>query len=329
LEKIKEDIDKRLSIIDKLIYRNKTQFDNLNSKLTKYETIIKAIPVIPKYKISYHVYKALVNVDTEIERDYSEIDDIIKLKDIEKRTKNEVSEIDDKLDTILQLVDFVKKSMEKEKKLIKTIEDYKNEIGIIKEIFDTKDLLEISEKFEGTVLRIEKEYMDIDPLKLEETEEDPTSIIERWNEVLNLAKIEVSNEWDRYQKETLNYTSKIDNILKIVKLDPKEMESVEKLNNNIKNIVSNPISKSQPSSEIESLKTQLSTDLEIFLKKILKGEELPVLEIIQSIKEKTKWIDYNEIRKRALKNGINESDFEQALNGLIDKGYLQRGYSLL
>lgn len=329
LEKLKESIDKRLAIIDKLMYRNKTQFENLNSKLTRYETIIKGIPVVPKYKISYHVYKALLNVDTEIEREFSDINDIIKLQDIEKRTKNEVQDIDDKLEKILTLVNFVKTSMEKEKKLIKFIDTNKNEIKRIKLIFDTDKLIKSANDFSGTVLRIEKEYLNINPLKLEETDEDPTSIIDRWYEVLKFSYIEISKKWKEYQKETFEFTSKVDNILSIVKIESNELNNIRTLNNDIKSIISKPISKTKPASEIESLKSKLSSELETTITKVLKGNQLPMLEIIQSIKATSHWIDYDKIKISALEKGMTEKDIEDALNGLIDKGYLQRGFSLI
>ncbi len=54
-----------------------------------------------------------------------------------------------------------------------------------------------------------------------------------------------------------------------------------------------------------------------------------MLEILQSIKTKSKWIDYDKIIELSLERGMNQKDMEDALNGLINKGYLQRGFSLL
>lgn len=329
LEKIKIAIYKRLQIIDKLIYRNKTQFENLNKKLSKYEGIIKGVPAVPKYKISYHVYETLLSVDTEIEKEFSDIDDTIKLADIEKRTKNEVEDIEDKLETILKLINFVKDSLEQEKQLIKSIKNYKNEIDKIKKIFDTDDLLRKANDFEGVVHRIEKEYSDINPLELEETDEDPIYILDRWYEVLKLAYIQVLNDWKEYQKNTFIFTSKVENMSSIIKMDSDEKNSIKELKNTIEKIVSQPIPKTKPANEIESLKSKLSSKLEFIIKKHLKGNEIPMLEILQSVKEKSKWIDYDKIKKIALKKGMDENDINIALNGLIDKGYLQRGFSLL
>ena len=329
LSKKSEELNEILSSIDKLILKNKTQFENLNSKLSRYETKIKSIPVVPKYKISFHVYEALVNVDTEIVREFSNIDDVIKLKDIEKRTKSQVEYIDDKLEKFLELVSFVKKSKEKEEKLIKSIEDNKKELEKINEIFDIKELLSEANKYESAVLRIEKEYNNINPIELEETDENPIDIIDRWYQVLELANIEVQNTWEEYQKDTLVFTSKIEDTLYIVKLDPKELDDIVVLNDNIKNVISKTIYESLPASKIESLKTNLTKELELKLEKTLEKNELPMLEILQSIKTKSKWIDYDKIIELSLERGMNQKDMEDALNGLINKGYLQRGFSLL
>jgi hypothetical protein len=223
----------------------------------------------------------------------------------------------------------VKKSKEKEEKLIKSIEDNKKELEKINEIFDIKELLSEANKYESAVLRIEKEYNNINPIELEETDENPIDIIDRWYQVLELANIEVQNTWEEYQKDTLVFTSKIEDTLYIVKLDPKELDDIVVLNDNIKNVISKTIYESLPASKLESLKTNLTKELELKLEKTLEKNELPMLEILQSIKTKSKWIDYDKIIELSLERGMNQKDMEDALNGLINKGYLQRGFSLL
>ncbi len=112
-------------------------------------------------------------------------------------------------------------------------------------------------------------------------------------------------------------------------MDPKELDDIVVLNDNIKNVISKTIYESLPASKIESLKTNLTKELELKLEKTLEKNELPMLEILQSIKTKSKWIDYDKIIELSLERGMNQKDMEDALNGLINKGYLQRGFSLL
>jgi len=77
-----------------------------------------------------------------------------------------------------------------------------------------------------------------------------------------------------------------------------------------------------PASKIDSLKLEVRNEFERGMKNYLSSDELELLKEIDSMKGKGV-IDYEKIKEKALEKDI---DFENAREGLIQKGYVRLGF---
>ena len=335
LEKKKDILSDHTESIEKLIFKNKTQFEQINSMQSKLEHQLKAINISKKYKISYHVYQGLISADIEKD-DSAEINEInLKLSEIEKISKNRVDEITDKLKTALSLLSYLESSMKKERKLINSIESNKEKINLIEKIFDIPELEDKVKNYKNKVLRIENEYGEMDSIDLEDNDEDPTFFIDKWNEVLNISELEIDQSWEDYKTDNKEFIKKIENTLNLLKNKPDS--SIKEDLKNIRYLIDEFKEKNKAKLEETELtanqlmqkKNQISKKLNDVIIKELEPIDFKVINTVQSIKTKSKWVDYSKIKDLCLKKGMSEEDIENAFERLVSKGYLQKGFSLL
>lgn len=164
-------------------------------------------------------------------------------------------------------------------------------------------------------------------------DDNPIELLGRWDEVIRLANLEIGNVWTDYTKMNMDSVRKVDNLLFLLKNEPKienELQILRKLNNDFEKI--NKLSFTnieKPASTLEKEKQNILEKIEKLAKTVLDDNELILLKIIQSIKINKKWIEYKKIEEEAFKNGMDIQDLGESFEGLITKGYLQRGFSLL
>ncbi|MEN6554089.1 MAG: hypothetical protein ABFC34_14520 [Methanobacterium sp.] len=333
LEEMKDILSENIKHIEKLIYKNKTQFNQINSMQSKLEQQLKTKNINPKYKISYYIYKGLISADLEKD-DSDEISELnLKLSEIEKISKGKVDDITEKLQAALSLLSYLEESMKKEKNLIDSIERNKEKIEQIEKTLNIPELKEKAQNFKTKVLRIENEYRKMDPMELEDEDDDPTFFIEKWDEVLRISEREISKSWEEYKKNNIEFIKKVDNTLNLIKNKSNSLEGmndVKKLNQNFKEKNLKTIYETKLSaSEFELLKEEIRYKLKEIISKELKPNEHQLITNMQSIKTKSKWIDYTKIREFSQAEGMTNEEIERALEGLVSKGYLEKGFNLL
>lgn len=328
LENIKNSIFEQLGIIERLINRNKTQFDNINSMQQEIKTQLSTINVDPKYKISYYAYEGVIAADLE-NSEGKEINEMnLKLSDIEKTSKNKVEEIRDLLKAALSLVNFIEDSLKKERSLVKSIELSKRDLKKLEETFDVEELKEKADTYKKKVLRIESEYKDTNPEELEDSDENPTFFVERWNEILKISKMEISQEWKNYTENNEEFIKNTKNVLDLIKKQP-EFNELNDLIKNFEEINKKSLEETEYSaSQLNEFRNEINKKLEKSIEVLFDPNEFILYNIIKSSKGRSKWVEYDKIKELALEN-MDENSLEKACNGLMDKNYLQRGFCLL
>ena len=333
LDIISKKFIEQIDLIKKLKYRVDVQLESINSMQNKLENQLKSFPADPKYIMSFYAYNEIISADIEKINSEKTTIDSMKLSEIEKRSKNALKNIEDKYSAGLEILQYLKELLKKEKDLTKSITESKEKIKKIDKIFDIKDLNYKAIEFKNKILRIEKQYLETNTVELEEMDDNPIELLGRWDEVIRLANLEIGNVWTDYTKMNMDSVRKVDNLLFLLKNEPKienELQILRKLNNDFEKI--NKLSFTnieKPASTLEKEKQNILEKIEKLAKTVLDDNELILLKIIQSIKINKKWIEYKKIEEEAFKNGMDIQYLGESFEGLITKGYLQRGFSLL
>lgn len=330
LKKLKEKFDDNVSTIKKLIDRNRRAFENINDRWEEYNRHLTTIDIDPTYKISYYLYKELKTAKIKDDEKTVKIKDI-RLPYIEKQVKEKERIINDKLSTLLELITYLKALARKEKEFLSCLKENKKFVKKIENIFDVKNLRSRVSPFKEKLLRLEKEYEELDLEMIEETElEDPKIFIERWIESLKYDKKNIYQEWDDFVQvnfsEFIDKTKRICNLLKQKGVNTEVIE--EKIERLLKSIEM-PLDELKYSARsLKNEKDVISEELKKLIDPLLTPAEFRVLEILEFVKGRSKWVNYDKIKQKALKE-MNEDTLQEAIKGLLSKGYLQMGFSLI
>ena len=92
----------------------------------------------------------------------------MKLLDIEKQVKEKERIINNKLSTLLELITYLKALARKEKEFLSCLKENKKFVKKIENIFDMKNLRVRVTSFKEKLLRLEKEYEELNPATIEE-----------------------------------------------------------------------------------------------------------------------------------------------------------------
>ncbi|BAW32118.1 conserved hypothetical protein [Methanothermobacter sp. MT-2] len=331
LKKLKEQFNDNVNIIKKLIDRNRRAFENINERWREYKRHITTLDIPPNYKISYCISEKMKLDEIDNNETAHTINRDVKLSWIEKQLKEKEKAINDKLTTLLEQINDLKSLAKKEENLLLCLEKSKDFVKKIDYIFDIKNLKIIVTSFKEKVLRLEKEYEELDPIEIAENKtENPKDFIERWIETLKFDKDNIDQEWKHFVQSTfLEFINRSKKICKLLKQKGINTAAVEKRVEELSNSVKTPLNKLEYSaSSLKGEKDIIREELKKLSDPFLTTNEFRVLEILESVKGKSKWVDYDKIKQKALKE-MNEDALQEALGGLLSKGYLKKGFSLI
>lgn len=331
LKKLKEQFNDNVNSVRKLIERNRRAFNNINDRWGEYRRHITTLDIPQSYKISYYIYKKIKMDEMDSSETSYTTNRDVKLSWIEKQLKEKEKAINDKLTTLLEQINDLKNLAKKEEKFLLCVEKSKDFVEKIDHILDIKNLKAMVNSFKEKVSRLEKEYEKLNPIEIAENKtENPNDFIERWIETLKFDKNDIYREWERFVQSTflefINRIKKICNLLKQKGINTVVVEKrVEKLSNSVKT----PLDKLKYSaSSLKSEKDMISEELKKLIDPFLTTNEFRVLGILESVKGKSKWVDYDKIKQKALKE-MNEDALQEALESLLSKGYLKKGFSFI
>lgn len=332
LSLLKDNFDEKVSKVDALIKKFKTQFESINRQFTRLQNRLDAIETTGQDRISNYYLERISLSNLESEENKHSFKDI-ELVNIEKRLKEFNQVIDDKLDNISSHINCVKKTLNEERDLNSLIEDYKSEVNRLKPLFDTENLENSLKKFDSDVSRIHTDFSKIDPSTLltDNDVEGPAFFIQRWITTLDSKYIkQIKNPWDRFIDENNDYIKGLECTTKTISKSLEnpdkflmELSEIKKINN--KELSKQKISAMNIKNKIESIKSEIYHELT----KSLEKDEFTLLGIVQALASNSKWVSYKSIEERALTHDFNDERLKKAFKGLVDKKYMQQGYSLI
>ena len=325
----------------KQLLRNQNEFKAIQNDIIALKKEFDMIRIDPKYKISYKLYKDISLAGFNKNGNVEVVDDI-KLSELENRTEAKSKKIKVDLKDIFHNIQSVENTLKEEIKLLKTIEGFKNNIDKIKDIFDLDWLQDYVNNFQEDLLRIENDYINSDPLELKKQDKKTAFIVELWRTTLeNKYNNVIKDVWKYFITNIQNEVSKMEKSIKTVNQIQKNAgkdfkeEDKEKINDileelkEIKRITKIPLKEQQPASLTKNKMVENQNSWRNILDKYLDKYEQKLLDIIEELSGKSKWIDFEEICEKALEGNIDDKTLRKSLEELVSKKYIQKGFSIL
>lgn len=341
LEKLKNKFESSANSLEKQLLRNKQSFTTINNDITNLKKQFDMINVDKKYRISYGLYND-ISLSGISENGTVELVGAIKLSELEDRTESKIGKIRTDLKDIIINIKSVEDTLEEEIKLLKSIEDYKQDIDIIKDIFDLDGLEEYANIYQEYLLRIENDYIKSDHLELKKRDKNTSFFVEKWRTSLESKYNKVILEvWKHFIYEIQNNASKMEKSIKTVRqiqinagneFKEEDKEKIKDILDNlkkIKTIIKNPLLKQQPASHTKDMMAENQNSWRDILDKYLDKYEQKLLDIIEELSSNSKWIDFEDICEKALEQNIDEKTLRKACEELVSKKYIQKGFSIL
>jgi len=329
-DKLSEKINKMMfqvkhtnSIFDQIENRQ----NDLKNRLEKVKKLVSK-----ENKLSYYMYKQLEKADINYDRPIRTMDDGLDLSSLHKSCETSINKMGDQIELIGKFTDYIENLNKSEADFSSTLK--KMEI-IYQEYTKKCDINRFDNdlsKFDAAIKEYMLKYneMDMDEIKKDEkNRKDLPQILKGYTVKLRKNKDAIELEWDDYQSENIKFAFKFDKIISI--LSKKEELSDDELNinnkiNKLKEISKKGLNNSITANEIEKYKEKLNEETMEIICKYLTDDERNLLLAMES--RKSGWMNYEEIKTLIEKDDLDESSFDEAMKGLVSKGYLQRGFLL-
>lgn len=323
---IRQNLDKIDSKFD-LIGDRKIELEGRLEKIKK--TVSK------ENKLAFYMYKQLetanISPDTSVKSAAGTIDLISLLKSSEESLKI----IGDRTGLVIKFTDLIEKINIAEINFLSNLNGKKEDHLIYKKICDTKNFDEDVKKLKDEINELQNKYDEID---MEELRKDIDkrkrliSILKEWSDLLEIRSEAISLEWEKYQNDNRKSMDKIIKTLDI--LETKEdinkdkisyiMYGIQKFKQNTKVKL---LESEHTATELESIKENLNQQALSLIGDYLTENERELLLNLESMK--SKWITYDNIQSMAYDNlEMDKKSLENSLDGLVKKGYIQRGLFL-
>lgn len=341
IKKFKKAFESIAESLEKQISRNQNLFKVIDNDIIAIKKQFGMIDVNKEYRISYKLYND-ISLDGINKNGDVEVIEEINLSELEDRTDSKSSKIKADLKDIFYNINSVEDTLKEEIKLLKDFERFKNNIDIAKHILDVDWMLDYVNNFEEDLLRIENEYLTSDPLELKKRDEKTSFIVELWRtnleskynniiyEVWKYFINKIQDDISKTEKSINTFIQKQKNAGKVFKEEDKE--KINNIINNleeIKKITKKPLEKQQPASITNDRMLENLNNWRDILDEYLDKYEQKLWDIIEELSGKSKWIDFEDICKKAIDEHIDEKTLQKSLEELVSKKYIQKGFSIL
>ncbi|HEC88412.1 MAG TPA: hypothetical protein ENI52_03755 [Thermoplasmata archaeon] len=342
LKKLQNKFEENSGNINKFIVRIKPFFEELNDGENEIHNKLKIKEISDEYRISKNIlnvlksYQITKNIETQSYRESR-----IKLRDIEKSSKEIIKEIRWRMNSMNDITDSLGGIVNKEKDLLFDLEYGKNFKEKIISTFDINKFKIQIEEFESKIAQIEEEYNKIatnfrtrekDVKRIEEDIAELRKTMGNWKESIDNAKNIFQDEWNLYKQKTVKFIKRVKEMLILLskkheiergKIDKKIEELSQKIKCSLDEL-------EDKISFLENIKKEISQTAINIAKKYISDSEAEVLYILYSKKdEKSKWITYEElVREIKEKHEMDENDIKVSLEKLVSKKYILHGFSL-
>lgn len=341
LERLKNKFESAANAIQIQLLRNNQSFKTINDDISTLKKQFDMIRVDKKYRISYKLYNDISLAGFSKNGDVSLVEDI-KLSELEVRTESKINKIRGDLKDIIISINSVEETLDEEIKLLKAIEEYKENIDKNKDILDLDWLQVYVQNFQEDLLRIETEYIKSDPLDLKKQDKKTSFFVQKWrNNLKSMYNKGIIDVWtyfiSKIQVNILKTEKSIKTVKQIQKNAGKDFKEEDKekidviLNNleKIKEMAKKPLKEQQPASLTKNMILENQNNWRNILDKYLDKYEQQLLDIIEELSSNSEWIDFDDISEKALTDGIDEKTLKNSLDELVSKKYIQKGFSIL
>jgi len=341
LEGYKEELEEKIKNNLKIVKRIDELFDELNKKERDLKSKLGVKEIPDEYKISKGVLDYLESYQIIIEKtklNYKESG--INLRDIESAAKGTHESIIERLNELIDCVYILDDIITKEKHFLFDLKNSKQFKEKIKKIFDIGEFSGYISDFEKKLDEIEEGYGNKNKIfellkgkNLKKCLKDLEKIIDDWINSIKNSILELEKAWREYIEKTTKFEKRIKELLKLIsekhQANTDEIKiKIEKLRKNIKSDIHE---QEEKLSILEDIKREIREKTYELMTKFLSKEEIIVLDVLFSkYDEGAEWITLDVIKREASeKHSLNQTQVNHALNGLISKGYLRPGFSLV
>jgi hypothetical protein len=281
------------------------------------------------------MYNQLKSANIVSNKPIKTLEETLELSALIQSSENSIKQIGDRIGLVIkfaQLIENISKTEEtflKKLKYNKQVADKYNNLCDVERF--KKDLREFNEEIQDYEIK----YEELDMEELGGNKDKRKKIIKLLNVYitnLGLSKDAIELEWDNFQSKNSKFAVKIENIIDIIvkKEEIKENNEIKEIKEkiyNLKDLSQVTLNKTDiPASYMESMKETLNKESREIVAHYLDDNERRLLLTLENKKEG--WLDYDEIKEITKELNMEENVFENAMDGLVEKGYLQKGFSL-
>lgn len=341
LKKLKNRFYSTATSLEKQLSRNKNSFKTINNDIISLKKQFDTLSIDKKYLISYKLYND-ISLSGFSSNGNSDLVDDIKLSELEVRAESKIEKIRSDLRNTIININSVEETLNEEIKLLKDIDLHKKNIEIVKDIFDLDWLKEYVKNYQEDLLRIESEYLKSDPIELKKQDNKTSFFVEKWRTNLESKYNKgILEAWAYFiseiQKDIRKMEKSINTVTKMQEnagkdFEKEDKEKIQELLNVLKKIklsTKDPLEKQKSASKTKDIMVETQNSWRDILDKYLNKYEQKLLDIIEELSNKSKWIDYEDICEKALERNIDEKTLRKACEELVSKKYIQKGFSIL
>lgn len=339
-EKYMNRFNEAANAIEKQLERNKQNLERIQEEIADLKKDFDTINTSEEYRISYMLAKQITFSDLDSDEEHQIIEDI-KLSELEKRSKDKIDSVKENIRKTSRNINIVDSTLKEEVHLISKMKEYENNIDLLKANFDVKPLKDDIKNFIDHLSRIKNQYNDISLAKIEkgDAEGDASFFVKKLRKAMEKQYSDnIIDTWKEFvidiNEKATKMKNDIDTVIKIEEkagkdFDKKDKSQIDKIIKNInilKKVPFNPLESENSAHNIKNTFFESQNSWRAILIKILDDKEQELLDIINELSTKSKWIDYVDLCDRALESGIDQNTLEGACNGLVEKKYLRKGF---
>jgi len=335
LNEKKNKIVKKSSEIKNKIERIETKFDEISQRQNELDKRLEDIrdKISNQNKLSYFMYKLLENAQYTSKLPVKHFSG--DLTSLIQSSETSIRAIGDNISLVIKYTDYIEQLTKVEVEFLENLADVKSKYSIFKEVCDINIFEKMLDRLNNKIKDLKASYEDID---LEELNTNLTKRkgllddLKEWSRDLKLKSEAIDANWEDFQDQNKEFIDNIQTTLSILEskgdIDEDDLSEIQNFIHKLKNDTKIDLLDADfTASEMESKKEKLNKLASELFEKHLKGNLKELVIALESMK--SEWIDYNDIKTYASQElDMDEGCLQEALEKLIEKGYLHRGFSL-
>ena len=337
LEEKKSILDDKISKIQKKIERIDIKFDEIIDRQEELKDRLNKIKntISKNNKLAYYMYKELEKADIISNNPVKPLEDNLELSALLKSTENSIKQIGDRIGLVIKLTELIENIGNTEESFQETLKNAKKSSNKYNALCDLDRFKKDLVKLDDEINNYETIYNDTDLEEFKEDKNKRKNIVKDLNlysKNLNLNQDSIELEWDTFQNENKKDALKLNKIIRIIVkkeeiINKEEITKIKDKINNLQDLTKIKLKDTdKQASFFENFKEELNKESYKIINKYLANDERMLLLKLES--NKPGWLDYYEIESMTKELDIEKGKFDQAMQGLVEKGYLQRGFLL-